>query len=115
MKAGSTYFFAHLLLGATAGPRAPVHVSHQLSREGGLRSYRRPPSHLYSAMNSNNGILSSCHALKKNPNEKGCATLYDGVGSVKRHLEFTSRKGSFFSSYLKESFLFPSFRPRLAS
>ncbi len=51
-----------------------MHVSHQLSREGGLRSYRRPPSHLYSAMNSNNGILSSCHALKKNPNEKGCAT-----------------------------------------
>src|SRR6266478_1745776 len=27
---------------------------------------------------------------------KRCATLYDGVGSVKRHLEFTSRKGSFF-------------------
>ena len=26
------------------------------------------------------------------------ATLYDGVGSVKRHQEFTSREGSFFSS-----------------
>jgi len=25
-------------------------------------------------------------------------TLYDGVGSVKRHLWFTSREGSFFSS-----------------
>lgn len=37
------------------------------------------------------------------------ATLYDGVGSVKRHVDFASRKGSFFSSYLKESFLFPAF------
>ena len=28
----------------------------------------------------------------------GCATLYDGVGSVKRHVEFTSREGLVFSS-----------------
>src|SRR5229473_1496575 len=37
------------------------------------------------------------------------ATLYDGVGSVKRHLEFTSREGSFFSSYLKNLFSFLHF------
>ncbi len=45
---------------------------------------------------------------------KGCGTLYDDVGFVKRHVDCARREGSFFS-YLKESFLFPAFRPRLAS
>src|SRR5712692_132051 len=45
---------------------------------------------------------------------QGSATLYDGVGSVKRHVDYSRRKGSFFLSYLKESFLFLAFRPRLA-
>jgi hypothetical protein len=31
-------------------------------------------------------------------NPQGWATLYDGVGSVKRHLEFTICESSFFSS-----------------
>jgi hypothetical protein len=31
----------------------------------------------------------------------GCATLYDVVGSVKGHLGFTSREGSFFSSPIR--------------
>src|SRR5580765_4245382 len=30
-----------------------------------------------------------------------CATLYEGVGSVKRHLGFTSREGSSFSSLIR--------------
>jgi len=50
--------------------------------------------------------------LKRIP---GCGTLYDGVGSVKRHLDCIESGGLVFSSYLKESFLFPTFRPRLAS
>ena len=45
---------------------------------------------------------------------KGSGTLYDDVGFVKRHVDCARREGSFFS-YLKESFLFPAFRPRLAS
>ena len=32
---------------------------------------------------------------------KGCGTLYDVVGSVKRHEEFTSREGPFFSSLIR--------------
>jgi hypothetical protein len=30
------------------------------------------------------------------PDSKGCATLYDGVGSVKRHLDCASRGARFF-------------------
>jgi hypothetical protein len=36
-------------------------------------------------------------------------TLYDGVGSVKRHLGFTSREGSFFSSPIRIFSLSSSF------
>src|SRR5258708_38934530 len=32
-------------------------------------------------------------------------TIYDCVGSVKRHVDCARREGSFFSFYLKESFL----------
>jgi hypothetical protein len=42
------------------------------------------------------------------------APLYDGVGSVKRHEECASRRGSF-SLHPKGTLLFPAFRPRLAS
>ncbi len=50
----------------------------------------------------------------KNPTRKTdvWATLYDVVGSVKRHLEFTSRDGSFFSS--TENLFSFLHRPRLA-
>ena len=34
-------------------------------------------------------------------NGQGCATLYDVVGSVKGHLEFTSCEGPFFSSPIR--------------
>jgi hypothetical protein len=35
------------------------------------------------------------------PNPKRWGTLYDVVGSVKKHFEFTSREGSFFSSPIR--------------
>jgi hypothetical protein len=41
-------------------------------------------------------------------------TLYDVVGSVKRHEELASCAARF-SLHLKESFLCPSLRPRLAA
>jgi hypothetical protein len=47
-------------------------------------------------------------------NPQGWGTLYDVVGSVKRHEELASC-GARFSLHLKESFLFPSLRPRLAA
>jgi hypothetical protein len=43
---------------------------------------------------------------------KRCATLYDLVGSVKRHFEFASRGGSFFAFLNRKLF---SSAPRLAS
>ena len=45
---------------------------------------------------------------------KECGTLYDVIGSVKRHEELASCAARF-SLHLKESFLFPSLRPRLAA
>ncbi len=45
---------------------------------------------------------------------KGSGTLYDVIGSVKRHEELASCAARF-SLHLKESFLFPSLRPRLAA
>src|SRR5437879_2777404 len=45
---------------------------------------------------------------------KGCGTLYDGVGSVKRHEE-RPNLGVRYSLHLKGTLLSLSFRPRLAS
>jgi hypothetical protein len=42
-------------------------------------------------------IRSSCVVDEKNSSGIQLATLYDGVGSVKRHIDGARRKGSFFS------------------
>src|SRR6266446_9224402 len=50
-------------------------LRHRRTRTHPCKNHKgRPPSYLYSAMNSNNGILSSHHAVKKSTKEKGCAT-----------------------------------------
>ena len=54
-----------------------------------------PGSPSYSRVNTISGIIGARY-LKEEKNPKGCATLYDGVGSVKRHLECASFVGSFF-------------------